>query len=69
MKRLKNESQCFGGIAEKHEVLVSGINTLVRLPGWKKCSGESHVRLLARAAREKTSQIDGTMFLGEGRQT
>jgi len=31
MKRLKTESQCFGGIAEKHEVLVSGINTLVRL--------------------------------------
>jgi hypothetical protein len=30
-KRSKIESQCFGGIAEKFEVLVSGINTLVRL--------------------------------------
>jgi len=40
-KRSKNESQCFGGIAVKHEVFVSGIKTLVRLWGSNSCSDES----------------------------
>src|ERR1051326_2522504 len=51
MKRTKNESQCFGGIAEKHEILVSGINTLVRLPRPVFCAamrGESHAQALRR---------------------
>jgi len=56
MKRSKNESRCFGGFAEKHELFVSGINTLVRLPNVKICSDESQMRLLAmRRAREKIS--------------
>jgi len=32
IKRLKNESQCFGGTAEIFDVLRAGIKTLVRLP-------------------------------------
>jgi len=44
MKRSKNDSQCFGGIAEIFNVLCAGINTLVRLSGWKNCSGESQAR-------------------------
>jgi len=69
MKRSKNESQCFGGIAEKREVFVSGTNTQVRLSVWKTCTDESQVDCSGRTAREKNLRFDGTMFSQKGRKT